>query len=92
MPITFHTADIRDKETISDIFIQEKANTCIHLAAKISVADSIKDPRATMDINVNGTLNVLEACYNAKVNNFVFASSAAVYGDVREFQFRESSL
>ena len=87
---THYNADIRDGKTISDIFRDERPDTCIHLAAKISVPDSIKNPDETMDINVNGTLNVLEACYDSKVNNFVFASSAAVYGDVRDLPILES--
>ena len=89
VPVAFHTADIRDKELISHIFTDEKPDTCIHLAAKISVADSIKNPQETMDVNDRGTLNVLEACHNSKVNNFVFASSAAVYGDVSQLPIRE---
>jgi UDP-glucose 4-epimerase len=89
-PLTYYNADIRDGEAISDIFQDEKADTCIHLAAKISVADSIKNPDETMDINVKGTLNVLEACHNSGVNNFVFASSAAVYGDVKELPISEN--
>lgn len=87
---TYYNADIRDSKTISDIFRDERPDTCIHLAAKISVPDSIKNPDETMDINVNGTLNVLQACHSCKVNNFVFASSAAVYGDVRELPISES--
>ena len=90
MRLTYYNADIRDSKTISNIFRDERPDTCIHLAAKISVPDSIKNPDETMDINVNGTLNVLEACHNSKVNNFVFASSAAVYGDVRELPISES--
>jgi UDP-glucose 4-epimerase len=90
MPLTFHAADIRDTKAITNIFRDERADTCIHLAAKISVLDSIQNPDETMNINVNGTLNVLEACYNAKVNNFIFASSAAVYGDVRELPISEN--
>jgi UDP-glucose 4-epimerase len=89
-PLTFYTADIRDGKAISNIFLQENADTCIHLAAKISVADSIQNPDETMDINVKGTLNVLEACHNSGVNNFVFASSAAVYGDVKELPISEN--
>ena len=89
--VSFYNADIRDKRAISDIFLAETPNTCIHLAAKISVANSIKNPKETMDTNVNGTSNVLEACYNGKVKNFVLASSAAVYGDVRKLPIKESS-
>jgi UDP-glucose 4-epimerase len=90
MPLTFYNADIRDRKAISNIFRDEKADTCIHLAAKISVEDSIKKPDETMEINVNGTLNILEACYKSQVNNFVFASSAAVYGDVKELPISEN--
>lgn len=91
MRLRFYNADIRDGKAISDIFLREKVDTCIHLAAKTSVADSIKNPDETMEINVKGTLNVLEACYRGKVKNFVFASSAAVYGDVRELPISENS-
>jgi len=89
MPLSFYNADIRDRKAISDIFLDERADTCVHLAAKISVSDSIKNPDETMDINVNGTLNVLEACYNSHVSNFIFTSSAAVYGKVSELPIAE---
>jgi UDP-glucose 4-epimerase len=89
IPITYHTADIRERENILKIFRDEIADICIHLAAKISVAESIKNPQETMDINVNGTLNVLEACHRSGVDNFVFASSAAVYGDVEKLPISE---
>jgi UDP-glucose 4-epimerase len=88
-PLTHHSADIRDKEAILKIFKDERADICIHLAAKISVADSIIKPEETMDINVKGTLNVLDACHNSGINSFVFASSAAVYGDVKELPISE---
>jgi UDP-glucose 4-epimerase len=90
IPLRSYTVDIRDKKTISEIFDNEKADTCVHLAAKISVADSIRKHDETMDINANGTLNVLEACHKSGVNNFVFASSAAVYGDVKELPITEN--
>jgi UDP-glucose 4-epimerase len=92
MQFRTYTADIRDRNVISNIFREENADTCIHLAAKISVADSINNPKETMDINVNGTLNVLEACSNNKVKNFVFASSAAVYGDVKDLPISENHV
>ena len=88
-PLTFYAADIRDRDAILNIFRDERADICIHLAAKISVAESIKNPQETMDINVNGTLNVLEACHKSGINSFVFASSAAVYGDVKELPISE---
>jgi len=90
--LSHYTADIRDAKTISSIFKDQKADTCIHLAAKISVVDSIQNPDETMDINVKGTLNVLEACYESKVSNFLFASSAAVYGDVKMLPITENQM
>ncbi len=52
-----------------------------HLAAMISVPESMQKPYECVDINVNGTLNVLEAASKAGVKKIVLASSAAVYGD-----------
>ena len=92
VPVTFYNADIRQRKAISEIFLREKADTCIHLAAKVSVADSIKNPQQTMDVNVNGTLSVLDACYNSRVKNFIFASSAAVYGDVTGLPIAENQI
>lgn len=91
LPLRSYTADIRDRKAILDIFLHEKVDTCIHLAAKISVSDSLKNPEETMEVNVKGTANVLEACQSSKVANFVFASSAAVYGDVCELPISENA-
>ncbi len=53
----------------------------IHLAAKISVSESIKNPTETFRVNVDGTENVLTACIQNHVKKFIALSSAAVYGD-----------
>ena len=90
-PTMYYSADIRDRSTIGKIFSRVKPEACVHLAAKISVADSIKNPEETMSVNVNGTLNVLQACHENHVKNFAFASSAAVYGDVRELPIKETA-
>jgi UDP-glucose 4-epimerase len=79
--VTFYNEDIRDRQAVADIVKREGAQACVHLAAKISVVDSIRNPAETIDVNVNGTLSVLEACANSGVQTFVLASSAAVYGD-----------
>lgn len=78
--ISFFNQDIRHKEDIFDIFKNGKFDTCIHLAAKVSVVDSILNPEDTFSVNEYGTLNILEACAKNRVENFIFASSAAVYG------------
>ena len=53
----------------------------IHLAAQISVQESIKNPENTTKINVEGTKNVFHACINNKIKNIIAISSAAVYGN-----------
>jgi UDP-glucose 4-epimerase len=53
----------------------------IHLAAKISVKESIENPSETFDVNVNGTKNVLNACEKNHIRKIIVSSSAAVYGE-----------
>ncbi|HKQ21509.1 MAG TPA: SDR family NAD(P)-dependent oxidoreductase [Nitrososphaeraceae archaeon] len=78
--MSYHNLDITDRSSAFDIFKNHKIDTCIHLAALVNVQDSTKYPDKTMKVNVNGTINILDACSNNHVDNFVFASSAAVYG------------
>ena len=54
----------------------------IHLAAKISVNDSIKNPKATFDTNVHGTLNVLNSCLQNNIAKIIATSTAAIYQSV----------
>ena len=88
--VAFYKADIRDKEAVANIIKREKIDACIHLAAKISVPDSILDPATTVDVNVNGTLSVISACAENDVDRFIFASSAAVYGESRTLPIVEN--
>ncbi len=60
-----------------------------HLAAKGSVPESVRDPRAYHDVNLTGTLNLLEASREAGVQRLVLASSAAVYGQSPELPKHE---
>ena len=78
--LTVYHLDIMNRESVFDIFKNQKIDTCVHLAAEVNVEDSIKYPDKTMDVNVKGTINVLDACSHNHIDNFVFASSAAVYG------------
>jgi UDP-glucose 4-epimerase len=90
--ILLNKKDIRNREEVYNIFKTENIDICIHLAAKVSVQDSIIDPKETMDVNVYGTLNVLQACCDSNVDNFVFASSSAVYGHANELPIPENHL
>jgi UDP-glucose 4-epimerase len=89
---SLHKEGIRNKDSVSDIFNCEEIDTCIRLAAKISVPDSITNPFNTWDINIRGTLNVLEACSKNGVDNLVFASSAAVYGEPKKLPMSEDHI
>lgn len=78
--IFVHKVDIRNRAALFNVFKRGEIDACVHLAAKTSVQDSVQRPSETIDVNVKGTLNVLQACANYNVQNFIFASSAAVYG------------
>lgn len=77
-PHTFVQGDIRDVAAL-DACMQD-VDHVIHLAARVSVVDSVADPSGTWDVNVTGSLRVLEAARAAGVRSVVFASSSAVYG------------
>ncbi len=84
--------DIRNRETIFDIFKQGQFDVCIHLAAKVSVVESVKDPNDTVAANIGGTFNVLDACAENKVGNIVFASTGAVYGEPKILPISEDHI
>jgi nucleoside-diphosphate-sugar epimerase len=64
----------------------------LHQAALRSVPKSFDNPREYNEVNINGTLNLLEASSKNKVKCFVFASSSSVYGDIDKFPEREGFL
>jgi nucleoside-diphosphate-sugar epimerase len=71
--------DIRDREAVLDAM--NDVEVVYHLAALPSVARSVADPLSTHQVNVDGTLNVLEAARRSGVRRLVYASSSSVYGD-----------
>ena len=75
--------DIRDRCFLEIVFKKVKFDKVIHLAAKAGVRSSLKDPISYADVNINGTINLLEACRQHQVKDFIFASSSSVYGDCR---------
>lgn len=85
-------ADVRDKKAIERIFKENDIKKVVHLAAKVGVAPSIMEPALYMDVNVRGTLNLLELCKEFKVENFIFGSSSSVYGSTRKVPFSEDDL
>jgi UDP-glucose 4-epimerase len=88
--VTFIEGDVRDPEIC--LKAADGCNGIFHEAALVSVADSIQRPLDNHDINITGTLNVLEAARASGVKRVVFASSAAVYGDNPVLPKTESML
>lgn len=82
--------DIRDVSLVKEIFTTESIDCIIHLAARAGVRPSLLEPTSYMDINITGTMNLLEAMRTHDVDHMVFASSSSVYGSRTEGPFRES--
>lgn len=86
--LEFVRADIRDRDAMKRAFAG--AELVFHQAALASVARSMADPWETTDVNVMGTLSVLQAASDAGVRRIVAASSSSVYGDTESFPERET--
>lgn len=82
--------DIRDKDTC--LKATRTIDFVLHQAALRSVPKSLDNPKEYNEVNIQGTLNMLEACRQNKVKTFVFASSSSIYGEVKKFPERESDL
>lgn len=89
LKIKFYDADIKDYNKLKDIFNAGKIDTIIHLAAMVGVRPSIANPFIYEEVNVKGTLNMLELAKKNNVKKFVFASSSSVYGNSKEIPFKE---
>ncbi|MEW6411029.1 MAG: GDP-mannose 4,6-dehydratase [Candidatus Zixiibacteriota bacterium] len=83
-------ADIRDSEAVSRCFADGQFSEVIHLAAMAGVRPSIKNPVLYQQVNLIGTMNLLEACRHHSVKKFIFASSSSVYGNNKKVPFSES--
>ena len=86
----FKEGDVRDEVFVSKLFTDSKFDLVIHLAAKAGVRPSITDPVSCYEVNVNGTLNILEAMRRSGVKKMVFASSSSIYGNNENVPFIET--
>jgi UDP-glucuronate 4-epimerase len=75
-----YRTDIREQDDLLNIFSQNKIDSICHIAAQASVRYSLKHPQEYAEVNVKGTINVLEAARQTGVKNVVYASTSAVYG------------
>ncbi|WMT40185.1 NAD-dependent epimerase/dehydratase family protein [Paenibacillus sp. D2_2] len=76
-----HVLDIRSNDA-AELITAIRPSLVVHLAAQADVQHSVLDPAADLDINVNGTLNILRACREANVSKIIFTSTSGVYGRI----------
>jgi len=81
--------DILDFPKLQAVFEQNDIDVIIHLAARAGVRPSIKEPLLYQEVNVRGTLNLLELARRFNVPKFIFASSSSVYGNNKKVPFSE---
>lgn len=81
--------DIRDNKFLKEVF-SNKIDSIMHLAAMAGVRPSIQNPGLYYDVNITGTVNILERCREHGIKQFVFASSSSVYGNNEKVPFAES--
>ena len=86
---TLYEADVRDAETMARICAGSRFDAIVHLAAMAGVRYSIERAPLYVEVNVRGTVNVLEAARKSGVPHFVFASTSSVYGRSERLPFRE---
>jgi UDP-glucuronate 4-epimerase len=85
-----YEGDFRDAELLDRLFKEIQPELVIHLGARAGVRPSIEDPLLYYDINVNGSLRLLEAMRNHGVERALIASSSSVYGNNEKVPFAES--
>ncbi|MGB9627057.1 MAG: GDP-mannose 4,6-dehydratase [Thermodesulfobacteriota bacterium] len=81
--------DIRNLEHLREAFQKNKINLVIHLAARAGVRPSIEHPLLYHDVNIRGTITLLEVCKEFGIKDFIFASSSSVYGENQRIPFSE---
>lgn len=77
---TFHKVDLCDRIGIEKIYDQHEIKYVVNLAAQAGVRYSLTNPRAYIDSNINGFVNILEGCRHHNVKHLIYASSSSVYG------------
>ena len=94
--LNFIKGDIRDKNLLNKIFSesyesQKKIDAVIHFAGLKSVYESVLNPLNYWDVNLFGTINLLKEMRKFNCKNFIFSSSATIYGPFQDLPFTENS-
>ena len=90
--VKLYKEDIRNFDSLKKVFSDNKIDTIVHLAAMVGVRTSIINPFIYEEVNVRGTLNLLELAKQNNIKKFVFASSSSVYGDQDKVPFSEEDF
>ncbi len=86
--ITFIKGDTLDKALLMDIVAE--VELIFHLAANVGNIKSIEDPYFDMDVNIKGTINLLEACLKSNIKRLVYSSSGAIFGEAKYLPIDEN--
>lgn len=88
-PFTFAHGDLSEREAVEEVFASTRFDQVIHLAARAGVRPSLQEPALYQRVNVEGTVNLLEAARSHKVKKVTIASSSSVYGVNAKVPFSE---
>lgn len=88
-PFEFTQGDVTDRNTVEEVFAAARFDQVIHLAARAGVRPSLEEPALYQRVNVEGTVNVLEAARRHGVKKVIMASSSSVYGVNSKVPFSE---
>lgn len=89
-PFQFIQGDLANRAALDDLFASVRFDQVIHLAARAGVRPSLEEPALYQRVNVEGTVNLLEAARRNRVRKFILASSSSVYGINSKVPFAES--
>lgn len=87
----FEQGDLLDRARIDEVIEKYRPEAVMHFAALSQVAESIEDPGLYWKTNVQGSLNLIEACTSVGIDKFIFSSTCATYGDQDNVVLDESS-
>lgn len=86
-----YEVDLRNYRSLETIISASKIDAIIHLAAKAGVRPSVTNPLDYHEVNVTGTLNLLELAQRHRIGRFIFASSSSIYGPAATPPFKEDA-
>ncbi len=85
----FTQADVSDRHALAAVLDAAEPEYVVHLAAQVGVRNSVRNPRAYTEANLDGFFNVLDGCARRRVRHLVYASSSSVYGANEKVPFSE---